>query len=193
MPFYPVLADLESIIQGKMGKRGFGTGINSASQTDWGYRVHPISGEYTWHNGIDMGRPIGTPIFAPLDGFVEAAEEAGISGKLIRLTHNDKEFPEVYQTRYAHLDSWNVKRGDTVKKGKIIGYVGNTGGSTGAHLHFIVRVHPQYAPTIDGVARRDVDPLPYLVGASKKNNGVTMFSGMALAVVGLYLYLSKTR
>lgn len=195
MPFYPILANLDQIIANKMGKRGFGTGPNSASQTDWGYREHPITGEYTWHNGIDLGAPTGTPIFSPLDGWVEAAYEGGVSGKLLRITHNDKEYPEVYQTRYAHLHDWNVKKGDNVKRGQIVGYVGSTGRSTGPHLHFIVRVHPQHAVNIGGVARRNVDPLPYLTG-SKKNEimGAKVSLGVAaLSVLGLYWWLSKTR
>ena len=86
------------------------------------------------HPGIDFAAPIGTPIVATASGVVKKAGEKGDYGNLIYIAHD-----EHYATLYAHLSKMKVKEGDQVKQGDVIGFVGNTGKSTGPHLHYEVR------------------------------------------------------
>ena len=101
----------------------------------FGNRVHPILGYSKFHNGTDFAAPRGTPIFAAGDGVVEYAGRKGLNGIYVRLRHN-----KVYKTAYAHLSgiAKGVSKGKSVKQGKVIGYVGTTGRSTGNHLHYSV-------------------------------------------------------
>ncbi len=91
------------------------------------------------HKGIDLGSDRGTPIFATGDGVIEKSVQ-GMSrsgyGQEVLIDH---EFG--YKTRYGHLSKRYVQRGDTVKRGQIIGEVGSTGGSVGPHLHYEVIYH----------------------------------------------------
>jgi len=103
----------------------------------WGYdlkAIHPISRKPTVHEGIDIAAPTGTPVFAAAAGTVMKAEKMDGWGMLIILEHD-----QGFSTRYAHLDGFDVKAGDQVTKGQVIGQVGNTGKSTGSHLHYEVR------------------------------------------------------
>lgn len=101
----------------------------------FGWRQHPIKKKKEFHPGIDLRASIDTKIYAPADGVVEyAASHQRGYGKLIILDHSFG-----FQTRYAHLNKFNVKVGQFVKKGDLIGYTGNTGLSTGPHLHYEVR------------------------------------------------------
>mmetsp|Transcript_1873 Transcript_1873/g.3213 ORF Transcript_1873/g.3213 Transcript_1873/m.3213 type:complete len:139 (+) Transcript_1873:935-1351(+) len=86
------------------------------------------------HEGVDMAANQGTPIFAAQDGVIEYADWQGGYGKLLTLSHGGG-----YQTRYGHCHELVGKRGQKVKAGDMIGTVGNTGQSTGPHLHFEVR------------------------------------------------------
>ncbi len=89
------------------------------------------------HNGIDFGAPVGTPVIASAGGTVIIARSSGWNGGYglyVVISHSNGT-----QTLYAHLSSVNVSVGDTVSKGQVIGKVGNTGKSTGPHLHFEVR------------------------------------------------------
>ena len=101
----------------------------------FGMRLHPILGYKIQHNGIDFAAKVGTPIPAGADGVVVKIGRNGGYGKYIKIKHN-----ETYSTAYGHLDSFNseLRTGSYVKKGDIIGYVGNTGRSTGPHLHYEV-------------------------------------------------------
>ena len=98
------------------------------------------------HNGIDYALPMGTPVLAAADGTVEraGADSTGYGNMvLIRHTWNDG-------TIYAHLRNWAVSPGQKVKAGEVIGYSGNTGNSTGAHLHFEYRTnYSDYKSAID--------------------------------------------
>ncbi|MDD0822869.1 murein DD-endopeptidase MepM [Mannheimia sp. AT1] len=94
-------------------------------------RRHPITGRISPHKGVDYGVPIGTPIIAPSDGVVEhVAYQARGAGRYIRLKHGH------ITTVYMHLSKSLVKPGQRVKKGERIALSGNTGGSTGPHLHY---------------------------------------------------------
>ena len=103
-----------------------------------GYRKHPITGQnMSYHTGVDWALPIGNGVYAAKAGTVIVSKFQTLSssgrsaGEYIVLKHDDG-----YTTMYAHLSKRGVKVGDTVQKGQLIGLVGNTGGSTGPHLHF---------------------------------------------------------
>lgn len=97
----------------------------------FGMRSHPISGRMQMHEGMDLAVPIGTPVKAASDGEVVFAGEKRGYGKVVVLSHRDG-----LQTVYGHLDSINVGVGDKVKGDQPIAHSGNTGVSTGPHLHF---------------------------------------------------------
>jgi hypothetical protein len=100
----------------------------------WGMRVHPISKEKKMHYAIDFVAPEGTPIITTADGIVEKVEfKEGTYGKLVLVKHS-----EVYSTMYTQLKDWEVKEGQKVKKGDVVGYLGQSGLSTGPHLHYEV-------------------------------------------------------
>ena len=101
--------------------------------SSYGYRIHPIYKTRKWHDGLDFSGPIGTPIYATGDGKVEYAELRKGYGKTILLDHSFN-----HKTLYAHLDGYAVKKGTLVKRGDLIGFMGNTGLSTGPHLHYEV-------------------------------------------------------
>ncbi|MBN4069545.1 M23 family metallopeptidase, partial [bacterium AH-315-G05] len=86
------------------------------------------------HEGIDIAAPIGTPIIAADGGVVTFAGRRGAYGKLVIINHENG-----FQTYYAHCNGFNVKVGERVHKGQKIATVGNTGRSTGPHVHFEVR------------------------------------------------------
>ncbi|WP_233119125.1 murein DD-endopeptidase MepM [Aggregatibacter actinomycetemcomitans] len=95
-------------------------------------RRHPITGRIAPHKGVDFAMPTGTPVIAPADGTVEKiAYQAYGAGRYVVLRHSRE-----YQTVYMHLSRPLVKVGQTVKKGERIALSGNTGGSTGPHLHY---------------------------------------------------------
>ena len=107
-------------------------------KVSWGYdqkAIHPISKEAMVHKGVDMPAPTGTPVYAAGGGVVLKAEKEDGWGKLVVLEH-----AEGYTTFYAHLDEITVETGARVAVGQSIGKVGNTGQSTGSHLHYEVRL-----------------------------------------------------
>jgi murein DD-endopeptidase MepM/ murein hydrolase activator NlpD len=114
----------------------------------WGFRIHPIYKVRKMHYGMDFSAPVGTPVYATGDGKI--TETSGSKRSRIGLGLNIKiDHGYGYETVYGHLNSFNVKRGQKVKRGDIIAYVGNTGGSTAPHLHYEVhkngkRVNPAY-------------------------------------------------
>jgi murein DD-endopeptidase MepM/ murein hydrolase activator NlpD len=99
----------------------------------FGYRMHPIYKIRKMHEGMDFTAPIGTPIYATGDGVIVSATNERGYGKRIIINHGYG-----YLTKYAHMSSFKVKSGARVKRGDIIGLVGNTGASTGPHLHYEV-------------------------------------------------------
>ncbi len=114
-----------------------GDGIPSIQPTfgeivsGWGIRLHPVLGDYRFHQGIDIANEIGTPVYATADGVVERAQTENGWGKMVSIIHTDG-----YRTHYAHLHNIKVRVGDVVAKGQIIGLMGSTGMSTGPHLHY---------------------------------------------------------
>lgn len=101
----------------------------------WGYRTHPITGQWALHDGTDIsGAGVnGKPIVAAYSGTVIAAQYYAGYGNTIRISHGTG-----VVTLYAHCSSLAVKKGDVVKKGQVIGYVGMSGSATGPHLHFSI-------------------------------------------------------
>jgi murein DD-endopeptidase MepM/ murein hydrolase activator NlpD len=97
----------------------------------FGGRADPFTGEQGFHQGLDISTAKGSPVIATADGHVESAGWSGEYGNLIVLRHDFD-----LSTRYAHLSAFNVKPGQAVKRGDVIGFVGSTGRSTGAHLHY---------------------------------------------------------
>jgi murein DD-endopeptidase MepM/ murein hydrolase activator NlpD len=95
-------------------------------------RWHPVLQRYRAHLGTDFSAPVGRTIFAAADGKIEFAGVKGGYGKTTIINHNNG-----YKTLYGHQSDWanGIKQGKTIKKGELIGYVGNTGLSSGPHLH----------------------------------------------------------
>ncbi len=111
-----------------------------STASGWGFRIHPIYKIKQFHYGMDFTAPIGTNVYATGDGVVKDVQTIGSGyGKWILIDHGFD-----YQTLYGHLSGFNVKIGDQVKRGEVIGYVGNTGTSTAPHLHY--EVHKNGAP-----------------------------------------------
>lgn len=113
------------------------TPINGARLTSgFGNRHHPVLGYTKMHAGVDFGAPIGTPVLAAGDGVVSRASVMGAYGNVVDIAHDG-----TWSTRYAHLSRFasNLRPGDRVSQGQVIAFVGNTGRSTGPHLHYEVR------------------------------------------------------
>lgn len=97
----------------------------------YGMRVSPFTGEKEFHPGVDIAGWKGTPVIAPANGTVSFARKWGSMGLTIKIRHN-----ATYLTTYGHLLGSTVKKGQAVTRGDIIGYIGNSGRSTGYHLHY---------------------------------------------------------
>lgn len=97
----------------------------------FGWRIHPITGKRAFHNGVDYGSPRGAPVYAVADGKVTVSGYDQYSGNKIAIRHADRS-----SSWYLHLNSRGVRVGQTIKSRQVIGRVGNTGRSTGPHLHF---------------------------------------------------------
>lgn len=105
----------------------------------FGYRIDPIYRTRRMHPGVDYSVPIGSPVYATGDGKVVKVETRYSGyGKQIEIDHGFG-----FKTKYAHLNGFNVKEGQKVKRGELIGFSGNSGKSTGPHLHYEVMVNNQ--------------------------------------------------
>jgi murein DD-endopeptidase MepM/ murein hydrolase activator NlpD len=111
----------------------------------YGYRIHPIYKTRKLHEGIDFTAPTGTDVYATGDGVITKAGRMRGYGNVVEIAHGYG-----YRTRYAHLSGFNCRVGQRIRRGEVLGYVGNTGLSTAPHLHYEV--------LNDGVK---VDPINY--------------------------------
>ncbi|WP_338634234.1 M23 family metallopeptidase [Afipia carboxidovorans] len=114
---------------------------NAIMRSGFGGRRHPILGYTKMHTGVDWATAYGTPIFASGNGVIEKAEWEGGYGKYIRIRH-----PNGYQTAYGHMSAYakGIEPGKRVRQGQVIGFVGSTGMSTGAHVHYEILVNGRF-------------------------------------------------
>jgi murein DD-endopeptidase MepM/ murein hydrolase activator NlpD len=114
---------------------------NAIMRSGFGSRRHPILGYVKMHTGVDWATPYGTPIFASGNGVVESVGWEGGYGKYVKLKHNNG-----YETAYGHMSAYakGLEVGKRVRQGQIIGFVGSTGQSTGAHVHYEILVNGRF-------------------------------------------------
>jgi murein DD-endopeptidase MepM/ murein hydrolase activator NlpD len=114
---------------------------NAIMRSGFGGRRHPILGYVKMHTGVDWATPYGTPIFASGNGIVEKVGWEGGYGKYVRLKHNNG-----YETAYGHMSAFakGMQPGKRVRQGQVIGFVGSTGMSTGAHVHYEILVNGRF-------------------------------------------------
>jgi murein DD-endopeptidase MepM/ murein hydrolase activator NlpD len=114
---------------------------NAIMRSGFGGRRHPILGFVKMHTGVDWATPYGTPIFASGNGVVEKVGWEGGYGKYVRLKHNNG-----YETAYGHMSAFakGMEPGKRVRQGQVIGFVGSTGMSTGAHVHYEILVNGRF-------------------------------------------------
>jgi len=132
----------------------------------FGMRMHPILKYRKMHNGMDFTAKKGTAIYATANGKVINAKWSGAFGKAVYIDHGYG-----YKTIYAHLSKFNTRKGRKVKRGEIIGYVGNTGRSSGAHLHYEVHKNGRAINPVNFYSG-DLSPIEYeimLHKASQEN------------------------
>jgi murein DD-endopeptidase MepM/ murein hydrolase activator NlpD len=118
----------------------------------FGRRRDPFNGSADYHPGLDISAERGDPVVATANGTVTSAQRAGAYGNMVVIDHGFG-----ISTRYAHLDSFLVKTGDTVARGEVIGRAGTTGRSTGTHLHYEVIV-----------SGRHLNPLQFLLNRARR-------------------------
>ncbi|GAA0659232.1 murein DD-endopeptidase MepM/ murein hydrolase activator NlpD [Sphingomonas insulae] len=120
--------------KGQSERRGFmGMPVAGRITSSFGYRMHPLLGYLKMHKGLDIAAPYGSPIYAALDGVVQGAGRSGGYGNFVKLIHGGG-----LASGYGHMSRIAVARGQHVRQGQVIGYVGSTGMSTGPHLHWEV-------------------------------------------------------
>ncbi len=150
IPFNPAIAsrgsDNPTVI---MQTGGYPLPYSVAVTSGYGWRMNPVTAIWSFHSGIDLGAPFGTPVLAAKAGRVDFAGWGDGYGNLVELDHGST------GTRYAHLEAIYVYQGQQVAQGQQLGIVGSTGRSTGPHLHFEIMV-----PSGDGWVA--LDPAPYL-------------------------------
>ncbi|HJB08958.1 MAG TPA: M23 family metallopeptidase [Candidatus Brachybacterium merdavium] len=110
---------------------GYVQPVDGPITSGYGYRTHPVLGSSRLHEGVDFGASCGTPVQAVKSGTVVATEFTSASGNRVKVDHGDG-----VVTGYYHLQDFATSVGATVEAGEVIGNVGNTGRSTGCHLHF---------------------------------------------------------
>lgn len=107
--------------------------------SSFGERIHPVTGKRDLHKGVDYAVPSGTQIYAPADGTVTSVWRDNSCGNGLKITHGMG-----YETVYCHLQSVSVVQGDNVSKNSVVAVSGNTGRSTGAHLHYGIKKDGKY-------------------------------------------------
>jgi murein DD-endopeptidase MepM/ murein hydrolase activator NlpD len=139
-------------------------------RSGFGFRRHPILGYSKMHTGVDWAAPYGTPIFASGNGTIEKAGVEGGYGKYIRVKHSNG-----YETAYGHMSAFarGIEPGKRVRQGQVIGFVGSTGLSTGAHVHYEIVVNGRFVdPMRIRLPRGRVLEGPVLAGFEKERDRV---------------------
>ena len=137
--------DHRSVVRGQIPSiRPTDTGWLSSR---FGFRKDPFTGKQAFHGGLDFSVPLGTEVRVTAAGRVVAVQKQRGLGKVVKVDHGND-----VMTVYAHLDQFLVKKGEQVKRGQVIARSGNTGRSTGPHLHYEVRL-----------SGRAVNPVPYIL------------------------------
>jgi murein DD-endopeptidase MepM/ murein hydrolase activator NlpD len=139
-------------------------------RSGFGFRRHPIIGISKMHTGVDWAAPYGTPIFASGNGTVEKAGWEGGYGKYIKVKHSNG-----YETAYGHMSAFarGIEPGKRVRQGQVIGFVGSTGLSTGAHVHYEIVVNGRFVdPMRIRLPRGRVLEGPILAGFEKERDRV---------------------
>jgi len=141
-----------SEVRGAWDKRPSTWPVNGGRITStFGYRNHPLLGTVLMHEGLDIANTVWTPIYAPAGGRVSESSFGPYFGNVVKIEHDS-----VYTTVYGHMQKAAVIKGQFVKRGDLVGYVGTTGRSTGPHLHY--EVHK---------SGRAVDPMGFIVAADQ--------------------------
>jgi len=138
-----VLDTTPSIVPVEADKYWFSSG--------YGWRRSPFTGVKEFHNGLDIVSHKGTPIVAPADGVVYKKGRHRYLGKYIRINHGRE-----VTTTYGHLSGYNVSKGQKVKRGEVVAFMGNTGRSVGNHLHYTIKVK-----------NRCVNPFQYILNTKR--------------------------
>ncbi len=157
------------------------TPINGARlSSGFGMRKHPILGYNKKHQGVDFAAPTGTPIMAAGTGHIEFVGNNGGAGKYIRIKHLNG-----YKTSYSHLSKYasGIQKNIKVRQGQVIGYVGNTGLSTGPHLHYEVifngkRINPMKMKLPSGKQLKDKNLEIFLAEKNRINAEVSKLKSM---------------
>lgn len=110
--------------------------VNGLITSEFGYRTSPFTGGKEFHSGLDIANKKGKKIIATANGLVSYASEKMLIGKMVMIDHGHGTV-----TKFGHLDKIFVKKGETVKRGDVIGLMGNSGRSTGPHVHYEVRIN----------------------------------------------------
>ena len=131
----------------------------------FGFRSDPFTGGAAFHAGLDFRGPFGAPIYAAAKGRIAFAGVRAGYGNCIEIVHGNGML-----TRYAHMSAFRARLGDTVAAGQAIGSIGNSGRSTGPHLHFEVRIN-----------NRPVNPRPFLEAATHVSQEVPIASAVSVA------------
>lgn len=126
----PILAPMEDETPSYWFSSGFGR------------RSHPLTGRPQFHNGLDIAAPTGTPVIATADGVIEEIRKDPSLGNMIQIAHTDSQM----RTLYGHLKNYadGLQVGTEIKRREVIGYVGNSGRSTGTHLHYGVHADDKW-------------------------------------------------
>ena len=157
------------------------TPINGARlSSGFGMRKHPILGYNKKHQGVDFAAPTGTPIMAAGTGHIEFVGNNGGAGKYIRIKHLNG-----YKTSYSHLSKYasGIQKNIKVRQGQVIGYVGNTGLSTGPHLHYEVifngkRINPMKMKLPSGKQLKDKNLEIFLAEKNRINAEISKLNSM---------------
>lgn len=144
------LPDRVSLQYYELGLEETAVPVMSTVTSAFGFRDHPVDGEYTFHNAVDIGVSTGTDVLAFADGTVRYIGEDDVFGLYLKIDHANG-----VSTFYAHCDELLVSKGDTVTCGQVVAKSGETGNATGPHLHFSIekdgiRLDPEYYLDLDG-------------------------------------------